>query len=496
MANGIGTVLTTSLALIQGFPEDEDRRQKCLVSITDKVLGKGAFGTVMEGRSLVTGSPLAVKKQPNRLAAQTEALALDCLRGVPHAVRCRAAFLGSPKPNSNERIHHIVMDKVPGNNVHDAFLSSKNSADKLTFDEIITIAKQLLEFLDALNVRGLTYFDLKAENIIFRRDCRYLTVIDFGGVRDTQKMDVTPITTLNFRAPELLLGKTLSPAYDLWSFGCTLYTLLTERFLFYTEKNVPKEKEDNYVLQMIVQKLGKPKLQYLLNASWAAQIFDVNMKFREKAQLPPLTRWKTTVREVGRRKAWPSDEVEMLIGIMESVLRYENRASPKELLASPLFKKEISVHLSFETNPKCKIHLVRASKISKPVESLTSSDLAASDLKIDLNQSPVTCLHIPRDPNNEYIVVVEKDGTFVANKIPLNDQEFLDVSLIQEALAKQTVKAKRNLREDMDAVAIDPASKKLREEIENQIPEAPAAEIPPVEAISNSTDAWLKTVLQ
>jgi serine/threonine protein kinase len=494
----IGTALTTSLALVQNFPqtEDENQQQRRLFRVTDKVLGKGAFGAVMEGESLLTGSPLAVKKQPNGVVAQTEAQAFSSLQGVPHAVRCRAAFLGSPKQNPNERTHHIVMDKISGNNVLETFLLAQKPIGKLSFDEIITITKQLLEFLDALNERGLTYFDLKANNFIFRRDCRHLTVIDFGGVRDVKKMDVSPVTTLQYRAPEFLLGKTLSPAYDLWSFGCTLYTLLTEKYLFYVSEKVPKEKRDNYLLQMIVQKLGKPPLEYLLNGPLSPQIFDVNMEFREKAQLPPITGWQTSIREAGRIKAWPVDEVEMFIDIIESVLCYTNRASPKELLASPLFNKEISVHLFYSSLPKCKIHLIRTSKISKTLDSIIPSDLAAADLKIDLHQSPVSCLHIPRDPNNEYIVVLEKDGALVADRISLNDQYLLNVSGMQEILAKQTVKAKRNLREDIEAVAVNSTLKKSK--MEKQVPEleAAAVEVPPIDAIPSSTNAWIKKILQ
>lgn len=488
MANGIGTVLTTSLALVQNFPQAEevDQHLKRVYSATDKVLGKGGFGTVVEGKHLFSGSPLAIKKQRNSVDAQTEACTLHCLQGIPHLVRYRAAFLGSPKQNPRERVHHIVMDKVPGKHIVDAFLLAKKPADKLVFNEIVTCARQLLEFLDALHKRGLIYFDLKPDNLIFMRDSRQLTVVDCGGVRDARNTSHGLITTRNYRAPELLLGKTLSADYDLWSFGCTLYALLTEKCLFSVAKDIPEERKDNYMLQMIDHRLDTPPtLEYLSSSPTAPQIFNTNREFRQKEQLPRLKKWQEVVRETGRKKRWPSKEVEMFIGIIDSVIRYENRASPKELLASPLFKNEISAHLQFEPNPKCKIYLLRASKVTKPLESLTPSDLAAADIKIDLYQSHAACLHIPRDTT--YVVVLEKDGTLVADRIILNDHDILNVSQMQEVLAKQTIKAKRNLFEDIEA---DPILKKSRKD-----PSTDAIEPTPVE-VSISTEVWMKTVLQ
>lgn len=521
MASNVGSVLATSLALIATPPkEDIDTQLRKIFTITGKTLGKGSYGSVFAGIDGRTLSPVAIKQQKLGDAAEIETGTLRLLQGVPHVVRCRAAFLGSPKQNPAQQKHHLVMDLLPGDNVFNTFVLAKKASDKLTFNEITTIAHQLIETLYQFEVNGIIYFDLKPDNFNFRRASRSLTMFDFGGARDTQDKEVHPITTPNYWSPEFILYKSVTPAYDLWSFACTLYLLLTDKHLFHIPPEVQQEKRGSYLLQLIVQQLGKPTSEYLRNSPVAAQIFDPNLEFRHKELLPPMKKWQEVVREAGRRKSWPAEEVEMFIGLIDSVLRYENRASPLELLKSPLFEKEISVDLEYLTAPKCKVHIQRVSKLAKSFAELTPSDLAP-DLTIDLSQAPDTCLHIPRDPNDNYIVTLEKNGVLLPGILTLKDASVMSICNLQKTLEKHAVKAKRDLTVDLEkaadeptpvkkaknetqpqrpaaAVAVDPALQKLEQEIENQISELEAAEvtIPPIDAVSSSTDAWMRKVFQ
>lgn len=449
MANGVGTVLATSLALIPPPTDDIDTQLRRIYTITGKALGKGSYGSVFQGIDSRTFSPVAIKQQTNGDAAEIETGALRLLKGARHVVRCRAAFLGSPKQNPAQQKHNLVMDLVPGDNVFNSFVLAKKTADKLTLDEIITITRQLLETLYEFETKGIIYFDLKPDNFNFRRASRSLTMFDFGGAREIQDTEIPPITTPNYRAPELVLFKSVTPDYDLWSFGCTLYLLLTDKYLFYVPPEIPNEEKGPYLLQLIVQQLGKPTSEYLMNSPAAAQIFDTHLEFRKKEALPPMKKWQEVVREAGRRKSWPAEEVEMFIGIIDSVLRYENRASPKEIFNSPLFKKEISVDLEYATTPKCMVHVQRVSKLAKAFADFTPSDLAP-DLTIDLNRAPEMCLHIPRDSNDSYIVILEKNGVIIPGVIQLQDSGILSIVSMQSILEKHAVKAKRDLREDLE----------------------------------------------
>lgn len=461
MTQDIGTVLSTAFAIPPASSiEDNDLEKRRLYRITNEVLGKGAFGSATKAVSVATGSPIVAKTQFNGPMAKTEGDILSLLKDVPHIVHCRDVFLGSPKKNPADQKHYIMMNQASGKDLASFFLA-KNPEDKLTFDEIITIARQLLEVLEALNARNIAHFDLKPANLFFHRKSRSLTVIDFGGARDTRELHVKPITTATHRAPEYLLKKTVSPAYDLWSLGCILYFLLTDRILFPITDKIPLEERTNHLLQMIGFQLGKPSHEYLNNSPNAAQFFDINLDFRSKVILPAMNKWQNGVREAGEKKGLPFVEVELFVELLGSLLRYENRASAQELLKNPLFQREISVHLTYEPRAKCKMYIVRL------MEEMELSELEIkvekTDLEIDFHTSVNSHLHLPRSPLNKYLIILEKEKSFRGAIIPLEDGKDLDIREMQRALAKQTTKSLRTLfNESHDEATPVPVLKKSR----------------------------------
>lgn len=108
-------------------------------------------------------------------------------------------------------------------------------------------------------VRGVVYLhskdihhgDLKPENILFIRKVTPDNLVipkiaDFGLARSAQcfaRGDEMMAMTLNYRAPELLLGGKYSDATDTWALGCIYYEMLARRSLFteYFEDEMTKE---------------------------------------------------------------------------------------------------------------------------------------------------------------------------------------------------------------------------------------------------------------
>ncbi|MBK8097199.1 MAG: sigma 54-interacting transcriptional regulator [Planctomycetes bacterium] len=97
------------------------------------------------------------------------------------------------------------------------------TAMPLTADVAVPIARQALEVLAYVHLRGILHLDLKPQNLILGDDGT-LFVLDFGlGVRQGERAaGGTPF----FAAPEQLLGGTPDPRSDLFALGAVLVVAL------------------------------------------------------------------------------------------------------------------------------------------------------------------------------------------------------------------------------------------------------------------------------
>ena len=95
--------------------------------------------------------------------------------------------------------------------------------------ELSYIVKGLLDFLQFINSleESVLYIDWKPGNIILTKNG--LKVVDFGSVVYTEGNDgFTPLATSGFAAPELIKGKALGRATDIYGFG-SLVRYLAEK---------------------------------------------------------------------------------------------------------------------------------------------------------------------------------------------------------------------------------------------------------------------------
>jgi serine/threonine protein kinase len=97
--------------------------------------------------------------------------------------------------------------------------------------EVASIVVQLAMTLDHLHARGLVHRDVKPANVFLRDDGR-VTLLDFGlacraNAAAADGGESLCVGTMQYAAPEQILGETVDARSDVYSLGCVLYELTT-----------------------------------------------------------------------------------------------------------------------------------------------------------------------------------------------------------------------------------------------------------------------------
>ena len=102
-----------------------------------------------------------------------------------------------------------------------------------TTERLREVSRQCLETLAVLHANEVIHCDLKPENILIQSltACQ-VKVIDYGNAYLHHDQRCSYVQSRAYRAPEVVLGHPYSPKVDLWSLGCILMELLTNRLLF------------------------------------------------------------------------------------------------------------------------------------------------------------------------------------------------------------------------------------------------------------------------
>jgi len=146
-------------------------------------------------------------------------------------------------------IHALVMELVEGDD-----LSQRIARGPIPLDEVLPIARQIADGLEAAHERGIVHRDLKPANIKVRDDGT-VKVLDFGLAKATAAPAGASLTgggpqhsptftspamtqmgmilgTAAYMAPEQAKGRIVDRRADIWAFGCVVYEMLTAKRAF------------------------------------------------------------------------------------------------------------------------------------------------------------------------------------------------------------------------------------------------------------------------
>jgi eukaryotic-like serine/threonine-protein kinase len=207
-------------------------------------LGAGGMGEVYRARDTRLNRDVALKILPELFAADHDRLArfqreaqLLASLNHPHI----AAIHGFEETAT---VKALVLELVDG-----PTLADRIAQGPLPLDEVLSIARQIAEALEAAHEKGVIHRDLKPANIKVTPDGA-VKVLDFGLAKilddgsgtpaDRQRAALSLSPTLSVHAtyagvilgtaaymsPEQARGRSVDKRADVWAFGCVLFEMI------------------------------------------------------------------------------------------------------------------------------------------------------------------------------------------------------------------------------------------------------------------------------
>ncbi|MEX0299193.1 MAG: serine/threonine-protein kinase, partial [Kordiimonas sp.] len=200
--------------------------------ILGKALGSGSHGAVWQAEDSLLGRTVALKVLKDETDGG-EGLGKSLQEARTLAKLNHPNIVTLYEVSEHEGQAYLVMEYLDGLPLNDYL---ENTETPPTFDDKISMAKQLIDALATAHENGIVHADIKPANILVRADgCPVL--VDFGlakvinastdleTVTDDSLLNTMVHGTLSYMAPEVMRGDAADEKSDIFSLGAVFYEM-------------------------------------------------------------------------------------------------------------------------------------------------------------------------------------------------------------------------------------------------------------------------------
>lgn len=192
----------------------------------DSLIGQGGMSFVYRAKDTKMGRAVAIKVLKEEYCEDE-----DFIRKFQNEAQA-AAKLNHPNivavydivDNHEDKLHYIVMELVEGITLK-TYIQRKGAMDS---KEAVALALQVVGGIEQAHKNGIVHRDIKPQNMIVSDDGT-VKVADFGIARAAtqQTVNTTVMGSVHYISPEQARSGQADERSDIYSFGCTLYEMLT-----------------------------------------------------------------------------------------------------------------------------------------------------------------------------------------------------------------------------------------------------------------------------
>jgi Tol biopolymer transport system component len=205
-------------------------------------IGAGGMGEVWRATDTTLGREVAIKVLPDTFTSDPERLArlereARTLASLNHPNV--AAIYGIERTNGTPA---LIMELVEG-----ATLAERIARGPLPLEDAVSIARHVVQALEAAHGQGIVHRDLKPANVMVRPD-GIVKVLDFGLARGFESAHASSpgwverptltsvgtgrgvvLGTVAYMSPEQASGRPVDGRADIWAFGVLLFEMVSGR---------------------------------------------------------------------------------------------------------------------------------------------------------------------------------------------------------------------------------------------------------------------------
>jgi serine/threonine protein kinase len=212
----------------------------------EELIGRGGMGEVYRASDTRLGRDVAIKVLSSHLAGDPASLTRFHREARAVAALSHPNIVAVFDVGAEGDTQFVVTELLEG-----ATLRAKLAVKALPADETLRTATAIADGLAAAHAKGIIHRDLKPENV-FLTAAGGVKILDFGLASMQQSVNAFDsiaqtaaltepgllMGTIGYTSPEQLAAKPLTPATDVFSFGCVLFEMLQGQMPFKRDSNM------------------------------------------------------------------------------------------------------------------------------------------------------------------------------------------------------------------------------------------------------------------